>query len=78
MTWDAYHRRKKTLREVLAVADRRRDLTLTEMLDLVDPERQGIAERPSSCSSSRWPGTSASAASSTAWWQKARPPATSP
>lgn len=25
MTWDAYHRRKETLREVLAVADRRRD-----------------------------------------------------
>ena len=44
MTWDAYHRRKKTLHEVLALADRRRDLSLTDLLDLVDPRRQGIAD----------------------------------
>ncbi|MET0931780.1 MAG: hypothetical protein ABWX74_19840 [Aeromicrobium sp.] len=36
MTWDAYHRRKKTLREMLAIADRRPDTTLTDLLDTVD------------------------------------------
>jgi hypothetical protein len=36
MTWDAYNRRKEVLREVLAVADRQRDITLTELLDTVD------------------------------------------
>lgn len=39
MTWDAYHRRKDALREMLAIADRRRDVTLTELLDVVDPAR---------------------------------------
>jgi hypothetical protein len=36
MTWDAYNRRKEVLREVLAVADRQRDIPLTELLDTVD------------------------------------------
>ncbi|MCW2771159.1 MAG: hypothetical protein JWR27_2592 [Aeromicrobium sp.] len=39
MTWDAYNRRKDTLRDMLAIADRRRDITLTELLDTVDPAR---------------------------------------
>jgi hypothetical protein len=39
MTWDAYYRRKDALREMLAIADRRRDVTLTELLDVVDPSR---------------------------------------
>lgn len=36
MTWDAYNRRKNVLRELLAIADRRRDLTLTDLLDTVE------------------------------------------
>jgi len=36
MTWDAYHRRKDILREMLAIADRRRDVTLTHLLDTVE------------------------------------------
>jgi len=36
MTWDAYNRRKNTLREMLAIADRQRDITLTELLDTVE------------------------------------------
>lgn len=43
MTWDAYNRRKETLRELLAIADRRRDLTLTELLDTVDEGRDAFA-----------------------------------
>lgn len=39
MTWDAYNRRKDALREMLALADRQRDLTLTDLLDAVDPDR---------------------------------------
>lgn len=39
MTWDAYNRRKETLRDMLAIADRRRDMNLTELLDTVDAER---------------------------------------
>lgn len=35
MTWDAYNRRKNTLREMLAIADRQRDITLPELLDSV-------------------------------------------
>jgi hypothetical protein len=35
MTWDSYHRRKPVLTEVLAVADRRRDLTLDEAFEIV-------------------------------------------
>jgi hypothetical protein len=43
MTWDAYNRRKETLRDLLAIADRRRDLTLTELLDTVDEGREAFA-----------------------------------
>lgn len=43
MTWDAYNRRKETLRDLLAIADRRRDLTLTELLDTVDEGRNAFA-----------------------------------
>ena len=43
MTWDAYNRRKETLREMLAIADRRRDVTLTELLDTVDGGREAFA-----------------------------------
>ena len=43
MTWDAYNRRKETLRDLLAIADRRRDLTLTELLDTVDEGRSAFA-----------------------------------
>lgn len=39
MTWDAYNRRKDALREMLTLADRQRDLTLTDLLDAVDPGR---------------------------------------
>lgn len=44
MTWDAYNRRKNALRELLAIADRQRDLTLTELLDTVDPGRESIKD----------------------------------
>lgn len=44
MTWDAYHRRKETLRHVLAIADRQPDVTLTELLDTVDPDRSAITD----------------------------------
>ena len=43
MTWDAYNRRKETLREMLAIADQRRDVTLTELLDTVDGGREAFA-----------------------------------
>lgn len=44
MTWDAYNRRKEVLREMLDVADRRRDdMTLTELLDTVDGGRTAFA-----------------------------------
>lgn len=39
MTWDAYNRRKETLREMLAIADRRPDITLTELLETVENAR---------------------------------------
>nr|MCW2727797.1 hypothetical protein [Aeromicrobium sp.] len=42
MTWDAYHRRKVVLREMLAVADRQRDITLTELLDTLDGAREAF------------------------------------
>ncbi len=42
MTWDAYNRRKSALREVVAIADRRRDVTLTDLLDRVDPAREAF------------------------------------
>jgi hypothetical protein len=43
MTWDAYHRRKDTLREMLAVADRRPDVTIGELLDSIDGTRAAFA-----------------------------------
>lgn len=44
MTWDAYHRRKDALREVLAIADRRREeTTATELLDTVDGAKLAFA-----------------------------------
>ena len=42
MTWDAYHRRKNVLREMLAIADRRPGTTLTELLDSVDGAREAF------------------------------------
>lgn len=44
MTWDAYNRRKVALRDMLAIADRQADVTLTELLDMVDPDRQAIKD----------------------------------
>lgn len=43
MTWDAYHRRKSALREVLAVADRHRDdVDAATLLDLVPQAREAF------------------------------------
>lgn len=42
MSWDAYHRRKVVLREMLAIADRQRDVTLTELLDTVEGAREAF------------------------------------
>lgn len=42
MTWDAYNRRKKTLREMLAVADRQRDITLTDLIDSTPGGREAF------------------------------------
>lgn len=44
MTWDAYHRRKDLLREIFAMADRDRDLTLTVLLDSCDPQRRVLED----------------------------------
>ncbi|WP_456698316.1 hypothetical protein [Aeromicrobium sp. P5_D10] len=44
MTWDAYNRRKIALRELLVIADRQPDMTLTELLDTVDPDRGSIKD----------------------------------
>jgi hypothetical protein len=41
MTWDAYNRRSPVLREVLAVADRRRDITVDEAFETV-PEAKNV------------------------------------
>jgi hypothetical protein len=41
MTWDAYNRRAPVLREVLAVADRRRDITVDEAFEIV-PETENV------------------------------------
>ncbi len=44
MTWNAYNRRKEVLREMLAIADQRRnDVTLTDLLDSVDGGREAFA-----------------------------------
>ena len=43
MTWDAYNRRKEALRELLAVADRQRDLSLIDLLNTVDADRKAFA-----------------------------------
>jgi hypothetical protein len=40
MTWDAYNRRTPVLREILAIADRRRDLTVDEAFESVPEARQ--------------------------------------
>lgn len=46
MTWDAYHRRKSALREVLAVADRHRDgVDAATLLDSV-PQARDAFETP--------------------------------
>ena len=39
MTWDAYNRRKETLRGMLAAADLQRDLTLTDLIDSTENGR---------------------------------------
>ena len=44
MTWDAYHRRKKTLSDMLAIADHRRDVTIAELLDTVPDARTAFAD----------------------------------
>ena len=41
MTWDAYNRRTPVLREVLAVADQRRDITVDEAFEIV-PEAKTV------------------------------------
>jgi len=41
MTWDAYNRRTPVLREVLAVADQRRDITVEEAFEIV-PEAKTV------------------------------------
>ncbi|GAA3527934.1 hypothetical protein GCM10022234_26430 [Aeromicrobium panaciterrae] len=43
MTWNAYNRRKEVLREILAIADKRRELSITELLDTVDGGREAYA-----------------------------------
>ena len=44
MTWNAYNRRKEVLREMLAIADQRRnDITLTDLLDTFDGGREAFA-----------------------------------
>jgi hypothetical protein len=43
MTWDAYNRRTPVLREVLAVADRRRDITVDELFETV-PDAKHVFE----------------------------------
>ncbi|MCW2830019.1 MAG: hypothetical protein JWP31_711 [Aeromicrobium sp.] len=43
MTWDAYNRRKEALRDMIVIADRRHDVTLSELLDAVDENRQAFA-----------------------------------
>ncbi len=45
MTWDAYNRRTPVLREVLAVADRRRDITVDEAIESV-PEARHVFDDP--------------------------------
>lgn len=42
MTWDAYNRRKAALREIFTIVDRRRDLTPTDLIDRVDPQREAF------------------------------------
>lgn len=42
MTWDAYNRRKNVLREMIAIADRRRDVTLTDLLTTVEGGREAF------------------------------------
>jgi hypothetical protein len=43
MTWDAYNRRTPVLREVLAVADRRRDITVDEIFETM-PDANHVFE----------------------------------
>ncbi|MET1036717.1 MAG: hypothetical protein ABW075_00500 [Aeromicrobium sp.] len=45
MTWDAYNRRKKTLREMLAIADQRPEITLAELLATVDGAADAFASQ---------------------------------
>ncbi|MCL3818058.1 hypothetical protein [Aeromicrobium wangtongii] len=42
MTWDAYHRRKDVLRQMLAIADHQREITLGELLDSVEGGRDAF------------------------------------
>ena len=42
MTWDAYNRRKEILREMLAIADRHRDVTLTDLFETVENAREAF------------------------------------
>lgn len=45
MTWDAYNRRKEALREVLAIADRRREeATATELLNEVEGAKAAFGD----------------------------------
>ncbi|MRJ78236.1 hypothetical protein GEV29_17015 [Aeromicrobium sp. SMF47] len=42
MTWDAYNRRKESLRGMLAVKDAHRDLSLTELIDATEGGRDAF------------------------------------
>lgn len=43
MTWNAYNRRKEVLREILAIADQHRELSINDLLDTVDGGREAYA-----------------------------------
>ena len=45
MTWDAYNRRKPVLRDVLALADQRRDITVDEVFEQI-PEAADVFDGP--------------------------------
>ncbi|WP_067855659.1 MULTISPECIES: hypothetical protein [Aeromicrobium] len=44
MTWDAYNRRKSALREVLQLADRRREDTADQLLDATPGAREAFGD----------------------------------
>ncbi len=44
MTWDAYNRRKPVVRDVLALADQRRDITADEVFEIVPEAAEVFAD----------------------------------